>query len=167
MDIRIVQRGDEFEAVTLDWLLTSAGQLDTGQELATAVIVALCTDRRALPDDTLPNPDSDDRRGWWADTDADLIWAGWPIGSRLWLLSREKITGPAARQGDLMARIESYMHEAIQPFIDIGVATAKEIEVSRLGLERIDATVTLYRGDRDEVALRFQSVWTQLIGGSA
>ena len=36
-DIRLAQRGaDPFEAVTLDFLLTPTGELDTSLELATA-----------------------------------------------------------------------------------------------------------------------------------
>lgn len=52
--------------------------------LTTEVIISLFTDRRALESDALPSNDAD-RRGWWADSYRDR-----PIGSRLWLLSREK-----------------------------------------------------------------------------
>ena len=51
-----------------------------------------------LPQLTAPG-DEPDLRGWWGDTDAGTIWGGWPIGTRLWLLSRAKITDSAARQG--------------------------------------------------------------------
>lgn len=159
-DIRIVQRGSEFEAVTLDWLLTPIGELDTSNELATAVTVALLTDRRAEPDDQLPDERSDDRRGWWGDLDAETLFGGWPIGSRLWLLSRAKITGVGSREGPLVARIEAYLDEAMQPFVDAGIATRHEVSVERIGNERIDGSVTLYRGNRAEVALRYQDLWS-------
>lgn len=159
MDIRLVQFGSPFEAVTIDWLLKTNGQLDTSYELATAVTVALCTDRWAEADDVLPNPDSNDRRGWWGDVEAEDIWDGWPIGCRLWLMAREKITGIAARQGSTTARIESYIHEAIQPMIDRGMASAAVVDVQRVGLDRVDATVTLVRGGMSDIELRFQNLW--------
>jgi hypothetical protein len=46
--------------------ITDAGTLDDREELATAGRVALGTDARAGELDTLPDPDSTDRRGWWA-----------------------------------------------------------------------------------------------------
>lgn len=50
----------------------------------TLVIISLFTDRRALDSDVLPDGGTD-RRGWWGDSYQQN-----PIGSRLWLLSREK-----------------------------------------------------------------------------
>ena len=99
-DIRLVQQG-EYPAqteVSVDWSLLSNGTLDDSEALATAVIVALGTDRLATRDDILPDPDSTDRRGWWGDLDTELIWNGWPIGTRLWLLKRDKIIGAGAQQ---------------------------------------------------------------------
>ena len=81
-DIRIVQIATP-EVVTLDWLMTPIGEIDTTQELATAVTVALGTDRLALVADELPDPNDNDRRGWWGDLDAEQIHDGWPIGTRL------------------------------------------------------------------------------------
>src|SRR5262245_13278563 len=117
-DIRLVQQVDfpYRHEVAIDWQLLSDGTLDSTQDLCTAVIVALGTDRLALADDILPDPDSTDRHGWWGDLDAELIWGGWPIGTRLWLLRRAKITGPGYRQGATVARVEQYIREAIQPF---------------------------------------------------
>ncbi|WP_407529444.1 phage GP46 family protein [Methylobacterium oryzisoli] len=160
-DIRLKQSGSPFEAVTLDFLLTPLGDLDTEHELATAVTVALCTDRRADDADTLPDPNSADRRGWWADADARQIWDGWPIGSRLWLLSRASITPSGAREGSTTARAEAYIREALEPFTDPQrrIASRVEVDVVRNGTERIDAQVTLYRGREQPVALVFEDLW--------
>src|ERR1700750_875151 len=99
-DIRIVQNTALPKySVTCDWSLLADGTLDDTQALATAIIVALGTDRLAETDDVLPDPDSTDRRGWWGDYQAQEIWDGWPIGSRLWLLQRAKIEGPGSRRG--------------------------------------------------------------------
>src|SRR4249919_499665 len=110
-DIRLVQQTD-FPAqseVSMDWMLMNNGALDESEALATAVIVALGTYRLADRDDDLPDPDSTDRRGWWGDLDAELIWKGWPIGTRLWLCQRDKITGAGAARGSTLTRIDSYI----------------------------------------------------------
>src|SRR5215472_15553230 len=100
-DVRLVQQSifPYQTDVSVDWLLRADGTLDDSQALATAVIVALGTDRLADVTDVLPDPDSTDRRGWWGDLDAQEVWDGWPIGSRLWLLKRDKITDAGAARG--------------------------------------------------------------------
>ena len=162
-DIRLLQKADfPREAVEIDWLLTPVGTLDETQALATAAIIALGTDRLAQPTDTLPDPDSADRRGWWGDLEAEQIWDGWPIGSRLWLLSREKITGPGANQGSTLARAENYVREAIQPFLSRGIASEMNVRAERNGLNRIDVLVVLYRGPRPAIELRYEVVWDEI-----
>ena len=148
------------DAVTIDLLRASPATFDETGALRSAVIVALCTDRRALDDDMLPHADSDDRRGWWADAGAAEIWNGWPIGSRLWLLDRESITGDGARRGSLLARIETYIREATQPFIDAGIASRVDVEAWRDGASRVGAVVTLYRGPAPAIRLQFDQLWT-------
>lgn len=163
-DIRLHQIVEDLPtlAVTFDWLMTPLGALDTRDELATSVIVALGTDRLAEPEDELPGFGEADRRGWWGDTEAEVIWDGWRIGSRLWLMARHKITGPAARQGASTARAREYALEALQPFIDKGVASAVDVTAARVGLDRIDVETVLYRGPEPALALRWSSVWDEI-----
>ena len=160
-DIRLVQSGiyPYQSEVSVDWLLLNDGTLDETQALATAVIVALGTDRLADRDDRLPDPDSTDRRGWWGDLDAEEVWNGWPIGWRLWLMHREKIVGSAAQQGATVARIEYYIREAIQPFIDLRIGSRMDVSVVRIDRQRIDALVKLYRGPELAIDLRYQVLW--------
>jgi len=84
------------------------------ESLRTAVIISLFTDRRAEPDDLLPDGGTD-RRGWWADiypqVDADRI------GSRLWLLAREK------QLPSVLQRAQAYAAEALQWLLDDGLVT--------------------------------------------
>ena len=163
-DIRLIQNTDfpnqPWYAVTIDWSLRSDGTLDDRDALASAVIVALGTDRLAEEGELLPDPDSTDRRGWWGDFDADLIWAGWPIGCRLWLLQRDKIDGPGSRLGSTVVRVETYIREAIQPFIDRGIASSFSVKAQRVGRERIDAFVQIFRGPTNPIELRFQVLWS-------
>ena len=149
--------------VQIDWLLLDDGTLDQTQALATAVIVALGTDSLANPDDILPDPDSTDRRGWWGDLDSEEIWDGWPIGSRLWLLQREKITGSGAAQGATVVRVENYIREAIQPFLDRRIGSRMYVEATRVDDQRIDALVKIYRGPALEIELRYQVLWSGIL----
>jgi phage gp46-like protein len=162
-DIRIIQYKDfPREAVGLDWLLKPNGGLDETQALATAVILAFGTWRRAETTDILPDLNSDDRMGWWGDMDAAEIWDGWPIGSRFWLMRRDKIVGPEALQGSTIARAESYAYEALQPFVDKRIASRVHAVASRRGLHTIVVDVTIYRGPDEPIELRFEGLWDEL-----
>jgi phage gp46-like protein len=163
-DIRLVQN-TAFPAysVTLDWSLLSDGTLDTDQQLATAVCVALGTDALASRDDLLPDPDSIDRAGWWGDLDTEEIWNGWPIGTKLWLLKRSKIEGPGSQYGATVVRVEQYIRDAIQPFIERRIASDMDVKVERTGRERIEALVRIYRGPRLAVDLRYEVLWSDIM----
>ena len=163
-DVRLVQDSDAFPAyqIPIDWFLRGDGTLDDTQALATAIIVALGTDRLADENDVLPDPDSTDRAGWWGDMDAEELFNGWPIGTRLWLLKRAKIVGPEDPEGATVVRVEQYIREAIQPFIELRVASSFDVEAYRAGTNRVDALVTIYRGPKDPVELRFQVLWQEI-----
>jgi phage gp46-like protein len=159
-DLRLYDIVSPF-AVTFDLLQKRDGLIDEAEALATAVIVALGTNRLALPDDVLPNaPEDNDRRGWWADLDADLIWKAWPIGCRLWLIERHKITGFEASQGSTLARIDSYIREALRPFVENQICSGFDVRVERTELQKIVARITIYRGPLPSIQLQYQSLWT-------
>jgi phage gp46-like protein len=160
-DLRMVSLAGA-EAVTFDLLQTDVGLIDETQELASAVIVALGTDRRALPDDELPNLDDDNRRGWWADHQCREIWDGWTIGARIWLLERAKITGSRTIGGSTLARAETYVREALQPFVDHGIASRIMVEAARTGINKIEVKATLYRGPEPQIQLQWQSLWDEI-----
>jgi phage gp46-like protein len=164
-DIRLVQVGTfPYQTeVSADWLLLGNGQLDDSQALATAVIVALGTDRLADEEDILPDPDSSDRRGWWGDFDAEEIWKGWPIGSRPWTLKRDKITGAGAQRGSTVVRVRHYIQEALQPFLELRIASRMDIEVARIDKQRIDALIKMYRGPELAIELRYEVLWEEII----
>lgn len=170
VDIRLVQdpRFPDNSGIVIDWQLLNDGTLDETQSLATAMIVALGTDARADESEELPDPDSTDRRGWWGDLDAEFIWDGWPIGSKLWLLRRQKITGPEAQQGSTLVRVESYIRQAVTHFISRRIGSQMFVQASRHGFfgaggERIDALVRLYRGPVMEIELRYSVLWSDIV----
>ena len=73
-------------------ILDGAGRVATGEResrLARAVISSLFTWARARDGDELPTPESP-RMGFWGDTYSPVTGDRW--GSRLWLLSRAKLT---------------------------------------------------------------------------
>ena len=160
-DIRLKERFS-LAVVTMDWLLQPNGLLDESQQLATAVRVALGTDRLALPNEVLPDPDSDDRRGWWGDLEAPEIWNGWTIGCRNWLLTRAKITPFGAQEGATLQRARDYTREALQPFIDQNIVSRVDVNATRTDVNQIEVHAVLYRGPRAEIDLRYQLLWDEM-----
>lgn len=160
-DIRVVNVTD-LGGIWADWLLKPDGTLDESEELANQVKVALLTFALADINDTLPDPDSTDRCGWWGDFDAETVWDGWPIGAKIWLLSRAKITPAEARDGSTLTRAEQYCRSALQPLIDKKICTAIDVEAVRNGVEQIDVTVVVYRGAQLQIELRFQNLWDEV-----
>ena len=166
-DIRIVQVGLT-EAVTLDWLKTTnalvpaQNGLDETQALVTAVIIAFCTDQLAETSDQLPIPGSADRKGWWGDLDAATIWNGWPVGSRFWLMSRDKITNSNYSGGSTIARAKAFATECLQPFVDAKIISNFTVTVTQLDPQSVETDVTLYRGPLPDISLQFQSLWNEL-----
>lgn len=109
-------------------LVMEGGRLALDRTPLTPMLVSLGSDRRALPDDDLPDTVTDaslqtaynPRRGWagdFATTD------GSRIGSRLWLLERAKLSVDTLRDA------ETYAEEALTGLsdregIDIGVSAS-------------------------------------------
>ena len=100
--------------------------LETESGVRTAVIISLFSDRRANDDDVLPDPNSTDKRGWWGDLappDVD----GDQIGSRLWLLSREKTIAST------IPKTKGYITESLEWMLEDKIAKKVEVEVERQG----------------------------------
>lgn len=136
----IVQSG------TGDWSI-SGGALTSGDDLETAVLISLFTDR-AAEDADIPPDGGDDRRGWWGDEDEDV-----PIGSRLWLLDRSRLTPAIANT----ARI--YIEEALKWLVDDEVATSVKALTAISGASQLNSIVTITRRDGTVVPLKFNWAW--------
>ena len=162
-DIRFLQQLDfPAYAVTLDWLMTDQNLIADGLDLQSAVIVALGTDAYAPVAEPLPDPDATDRRGWWADIDADELWSGWPVGCLLWLLARAKITDALAQQGSTIARAEGWTRDAMSPFVSHLIASQIDTTAEKVGRDRIDVGVTIYRGPEASIDLLYSELWDEL-----
>ncbi|TBV76885.1 phage GP46 family protein [Pseudoxanthomonas winnipegensis] len=144
-------------AVRLDYQLAAPG-LAQDDGLQSAVIVSLFTDRRAGDDDTLP--DGSDRRGWWGDSVADET--GDQIGSRLWLLRREKASDQT------LQRAQQYAREALQWLADDGVVKRVDITAEYQRLDGSGRTlalqVILTRQDGNTIRYRFANFWSNING---
>lgn len=140
LDIQLAFDPDEmaFDIVETEESKRKDIQGDDG--LFTAVIVSLFTDARAHDDDALPDERlgvSSDKRGWWGDLVPDIMGDGTElvsIGSRLWLLWREK------ELDSVVVRAQQYAEEALQWLIDQGYAlscsvTASHVESRHLGID--------------------------------
>jgi len=121
---------------------TAASSAD---ELTRAVIISLFTWRRANPDDVIEGQ----KMGWWGDATVSND----KIGSRLWLLAREKVL-PAT-----INRAREYALEALQWLIDDGVASRVDVMAERRGIDGIALAATIYRTDGSKIALRFDNAW--------
>lgn len=131
-------------------LALAGGQLRKDDGLRTAVVVSLLTDRRAAPDDELPAGEVD-RRGWWGDAAApaglDAGAAGARIGSRLWLLSREKQTG------ETLNRARDYATEALAWLIEDGWARSVDVIATWVAQGRLEMTVDLTLIDGPDLSM--------------
>lgn len=143
-DIRTV-----FSDFSGDWRIVGPG-FEEDDGLESAVVISLFTDRRAESDDEV---EGDDRRGWWGDLFPAV--EGDRIGSRLWLLSREK------QLPSVLIRAREYASEALQWLIDDGVASAVtvEAEVVRQGL--LGLQVVIHRPAKPPVQYRFETFWKE------
>ncbi len=129
-----------------DWSVLGADLAD-GDDLETAILISLFSDRAANPDDVIPDG-TDDPRGWIGD-----IGQPYNIGSRIWLLSRAKQTQETLRLAN------DYIAEALQWLIDDGVVARFDIttEWTRGGM--LGAGVVVYQKSGTSKALNFSWVW--------
>lgn len=129
-------------------LALAGSDLATDAGLQTAVVISLFSDRRAEAGDTLPA--GGDRRGWWADAYAEI--AGDRIGSRLWLLGRQKTLLAVA------GRAEQYAREALQWLIDDGIARGVAATAEIVGA-RLSLVVVITRPDGTTLDVKFADLW--------
>lgn len=149
MDLAIKVTGDSRFA---DLIIEPPG-LATGDNLYTALLISLFTDRRANDDDQLSLDES--RRGWWADTYFEN--RNDKIGSRLWLLRRAKIITST------LTRARDYVLEATSWLIEDNVASSINVDTEFMS-GRMDVmliTVEVVRPTGTET-FNFEYVWKDI-----
>ena len=136
-----------------DWQV-QAGALASGDDLTTAVLISLFTDRRAAPSDVIPDGTTN-RRGWWADIDTSGNLDEW--GSRLWLLDRSK----SPTQQVLNDAI-TYCNEALAWMVTDGVAASVNVTAQWNAVNFLAIQVIINKIDGTTVSLQFQQLWQEV-----
>lgn len=132
------------ERLEFDFVLQSDGQnsdIEGDNGLFTAVVISLFTDARANNDDPLPDERigvPSDLRGWWGDhvQGDDFLAVDGRMGSRLWLLSREKDLD------EVVARAQQYAEESLAWLLRDGHVTRLEVVASRVSSGYLGIAVT-------------------------
>jgi phage gp46-like protein len=112
-----------------DWTMNGP-VLATGNDIESAILISIFTDRMAEPGDVIPDG-SNDPRGWWADGDVQ-------IGSRMWLLQRAKQTGTTLQIA------YDYLAESLQWMIDDGVVSRFDISTQWVRTGTLGAVIAAY-----------------------
>lgn len=136
-------------------LVIENGDLKTGDNLKTAVYISLFTWARAKENYEVLEGNS--KNGWWGDNLSDNH--NIKIGSRLWLLKREKIT-----QETINKAVE-YSKQALQWMKDVNVVSEIEITAIRKENDRVELGVILYKKGSQPVNIRFNNFWNEIENG--
>lgn len=127
--------------------------LSAADSLTRAIVISLFTWRRANQDDITEGQ----KMGWWGDA-IEPPEPNDKIGSRLWLLAREKILP------NIFIRAREYALEALQWLIDDHIASRIEVIAERYGADGIALQCTIYRADGTNTVLRFDNAWEIIRG---
>jgi phage gp46-like protein len=123
-----------------DLLINQANtDLETGQDLKTAIIVSLFTDARASVNDI---PKNDDPRGWW---NAE-------IGSLLWLLHREKTTNQNLEKGI------NFIKNSLNWLLTLGIASKIDVTGLIQNRQRFKFHITISRS----LDSRYDYIWQDI-----
>lgn len=151
-----------------DWALTDGtepqnkGGLRAKAALATAVVLALFTDKRIDPSHALYFLADGDPRGWWGDgIDVRDDLNETALGSYLWLLERAPMT---IRGQSVAFWAEQFAAEALLPLKSQGLVTRIELSATADNARgRLDLLVRLYGADGGVMFDRkFDLVWSQV-----
>jgi len=130
-------------------LVVEADDLKADDGLETSVAISVFTDKR-VDDEDLPDLETS-KRGWWGDMFPEF--PNDQIGSRLWLINREKTTTETLR------RSEDYIVESLNWMLEDGVA--KDVNASSVYNENnwLISAVEIEKPDGEST--RFQINWEQ------
>jgi phage gp46-like protein len=151
MDIELFLDGIVIQS--LDFSMEGS-DLAMQHDLKTAVLISLFSDRRAEDDDALPDAAAS-KRGWWGDA-LGGVGAGRRIGSRLWLLSREK------QLQEVVNRAREYCEEALAWLVEDKVvqSVTAEAEIVKTGL--LGIRIVFDRNRATPWKLRFEFAWNEM-----
>jgi phage gp46-like protein len=133
-----------------DWSMTN-GDLASGSDLQTAVLLSLFTDARV--DDYVAPPPSGapDRRGCWTDA-----YTGYQIGSRFWTRMR------LVKNQFTLNLIQTDAQDALGWLISDGVVASFDIQAAWINKTMIGLSIVAHMPAGDPQTFRFQWVWGQI-----
>lgn len=137
-------------SISADILIDAPG-LKTGDDLESAIIISIFTDRRANDDDKLlPN---EDPRGWFGDTFSP--YRNDKIGSRLWLLRRGKMLP------ETLVKAREYVLEALRWLVDDNIVSSVNVTTERYNMNTLAILVEVIKPQGSDT-FNFQHVWDTL-----
>jgi len=145
-DIRLIF--DNSQGVC-DWVLTG-DDLDTSDDLETAVLFSLFTDCRA-PDGTVPPDGTTDLRGCWIDGVE-----GFSMGSMLWTIENGK------KAGSMLTHARTICEQALQWLIDDGVVGAISVATTWRNGSTLNITITLTAPDGSDRTFTYGWAWKDI-----
>lgn len=143
-DIRLIYDNSKGHC---DWVIAD-GDLDTSDDLETAVLLSLFTDARA-PDGTVPPDGTTDLRGCWMD-----YYEGWSMGSLLWTIEGSKKVG-----NSLLTHARTICEQALQWLIDDGVVGKVAVTTSWLTGASLNIGIVLTAPDGADRSFQYAWAW--------
>tara|TARA_R110000803_G_scaffold162194_1_gene225802 strand:+ start:15212 stop:15664 length:453 start_codon:yes stop_codon:yes gene_type:complete len=128
-------------------IVVESDDLKPDDGLETAVAISVFSDKRVTSDD-LPEF-ATDKKGWWGDMFPEV--PNDKIGSRLWLLDREKTTNETLR------RSEDFIKESLTWMLEDGVASDITVQSSYDDNNQAIPIVEISRPGSESV--RYQVLW--------
>lgn len=145
-----------FSIVRLD----DSGDIDRSRRLLEWLLNSLSCHGRATEEDAAALEPAASLGGWWgAAVAGEALTGRW--GSRLWTLRRAKLV-PST-----LTRLRELTLEALQWFIDDGIATEVTAEAARVDGRMARLDIVIRRGDETLIAVRFADVWATIQGGAS
>jgi len=132
-----------------DLAIAAGGDLETINDLSTALLLSLLTDARA---DATQVAVPEFRRGWIGDAVPTID--GFKIGSLLWL------TEPAKATSGTMAIASSFARDALQWLLDQGIAADVQVEGEITGPRQGTLTITIVSPD-GSTTTQYVDLWRE------
>jgi hypothetical protein len=73
------------------------------------------------------------------------------------------IADPGSQRGATVTKVDRYIRECLQPFIDRRIVSHIDVKAERVGRERIDAHIIAYRGPTLAIEMRYAVLWEQML----
>lgn len=133
------------------------GDLAKDQDLQTAILLSLFTNRRAEPSDKVIG---DNLQGWWGSKYVNAIAGNQQssprLGSRLWLLKGQKVTR------DTLNFARLYANESLKWLIDDDVIESALVDASALKAGGILLDIQIVKPDQAQLTFSYGYVWSQI-----